>query len=322
MTRSPDGSPAIDAAAVERFRAALARLNPGGERSGLAVSGGPDSMAMLLLAHAAMPGGFEVASVDHGLRPEARQECALVETVCAARGIACTVLRVAVAPGNVQSAARGARYAALAEWAKARGLAALATAHHADDQAETLLLRLNRGSGVAGLAGVRESGEVAGARVIRPLLGWRHAELAQVVAYAGIDPVQDPSNADPHYDRVRMRQHLAGCDWIDPLALAHSAGLLADADQALAAFEETLWPSHVQREGDGFRLAPPAVPLMRVRLVRRIIAAMGGDPRGGEVARLVARLEAGEGGNLGGVLARVDGGHWLFVAEPARGHRA
>ena len=318
MTRSRDALPAPDVAPVERLRAALARLNPGGARIGLAVSGGPDSMAMLLLADAAIPGGFGVATVDHGLRPEAAQECALVEAECLARGIACAVLRVTVASGNVQSEARAARYAAMAGWAQERGLTALATAHHADDQAETLLLRLNRGSGVAGLAGVREIGEVAGVRVIRPLLGFRRAELAAVVAAGGIAPAYDPSNVDPHYDRVRLRQNLAQCDWLDPLALAHSAGLLADAEQALAAFEDVLWPDHVRCEGGSYRLAPPSVPLMRVRLVRRIIAAMGGEPRGGEVARLVKRLEAGAGGNLGGVLASVVGADWLFRAEPAR----
>jgi len=318
MTRSRDALPAPDAIAVERLRAALARLNPGGARIGLAVSGGPDSMALLLLAHEAVPGRFEVATVDHGLRPEAAQECALVDAVCKERGIACAVMRVTVASGNVQREARAARYTAMAGWAQERGLAALATAHHADDQAETLLLRLNRGSGVAGLAGVREIGEVAGARVIRPLLGFRRAELAEVVAAGGIVPAYDPSNLDRHYDRVRMRQNLAQCDWLDPIALAHSAGLLADAEQALAAFEEVLWPVHVQRDVGGYRLAPPAVPLMRVRLVRRIITAMGGNSRGGDVARLVKRLEGGEGGNLGGVLASVVGGEWLFRAEPAR----
>ena len=318
MMGLPGGLNAPDPAAVTRFAAALTRLNPGAERIGLAVSGGPDSMAMLLLAQAAVPGGFEVAAVNHGLRPEAALECALVAKVCADRGITCAVLGVELASGNVLREARRARYAALAGWAKQCALAMLATAHHADDQAETLLMRLNRGSGVAGLAGVREAGEVAGMRVIRPMLGFRRAELVQMVAAAGIDPAQDPSNTDPHYDRVRMRQNLAACDWLDPLALAHSAGLLADAETALAAFEDALRPAHVTQSRGGFTLIPPAVPLMRVRMVRRIIAAMGGNPRGGDAARLVERLERGEGGNVGGVLATVKSGEWVFVLEPAR----
>jgi tRNA(Ile)-lysidine synthase len=318
MMRSPGASPAPDAALTQRLAAALGRLNPGSARIGLAVSGGPDSMAMLLLADAAIPGGFAVATVNHGLRAEAAQECALVAAVCAARGIDCAVLDVEVAGGNVQREARRARYSALSGWAQTQGLAAIATAHHADDQAETLLMRLGRGSGVAGLAGVREQGEVAGAQVIRPLLGFRREELVRVTEAAGIAAAQDPSNADPHYDRVRMRQNLASCDWLDPSALAHSADLLADAEEALNAFEDSLWPVHVQQEGAVFVLVPPSIRLMRVRLARRIIAALGGSPRGGDVARLVERLEQGEGGNVGGVLATIKGGKWRFRLEPAR----
>lgn len=318
MTRSPAGLPAIDGKLIARFTATLARLNPGGGRIGLAVSGGADSMAMLLLAHRAIPGGFDVASVNHGLRPEAADECALVAAVCAERGLACTVLPVEVTPGNVQREARAARYSALAAWAQAKALAAIATAHHADDQAETMLLRLNRGSGVAGLAGVRETGEIAGVQVIRPLLAERRSDLARVVEGAGIAAVHDPSNADPHYDRVRMRQHLATAHWLDPLALAHSAGLLADAEAALSAFEGELWDRHVSAGEQAFELAPPDLALMRVRLARRIVALLGGNARGGDVARLVQRLEAGEGGNVGGVLATVAKGKWLFRREPPR----
>ncbi len=318
MMRLAGGLSAIDRSLTERLAAALARLNPGGERIGLAVSGGPDSLALLLLAHQAIPGEFEVATVNHGLRPEAAQECALVQAVCAQHGVSCAVLPVTLSCGNTLREARRARYAALADWAKEHSIAAVATAHHADDQAETLLARLLRGSGVAGLAGVRERGVIGGLAVVRPLLAFRRAELAQVVAAAGIDAAQDPSNHDPHYDRVRIRQALAGADWLDPVPLAHSARLLADAEQALAAFEDALWPVHVRRDGAGYLLTPPDVPLMRVRLSRRIIAALGGNPRGSEVARLVGRLEAGEGGNLGGVLASVTAQGWHFRPEPAR----
>jgi tRNA(Ile)-lysidine synthase len=273
-------------------------------------------MALLLLAHEAIPGGFEVATVNHGLRAEAAAECALVEAACAARSVPFALLDVTVGEGNIQRAARTARYAALAGWAHARGLAAVATAHHADDQAETLLMRLARGSGVAGLAGVREAGEVAGVRVIRPLLAFRRAELAEVVA--GEVVARDPSNADPRFDRVRMRAHLAACDWLDPLALAHSAALLADAEEVLAACEDALWASNVRRDGDAYVLIPPDLRLMRVRVARRIVSALGGNARGGDVARLVARLDAGEGGNVGGVLAVARGGEWLFRPEPPR----
>ncbi len=202
---------------------------------------------MLLLAHAAMPGEFEAATVDHGLRAEAAEEAAFVARTCAARGIAHAVLRVEVAPGNVQDEARRARYAALAAWAGERGLAALATAHHADDQAETVLMRLNRGSGLGGLSGVRARGTVPGGTlpVLRPLLGWRRAELAALVAGAGIEAVSDPSNADPRFDRVRMRTALAEADWLDAAAIAQSAAHLADAKEALDWAMEREWDANV-----------------------------------------------------------------------------
>jgi tRNA(Ile)-lysidine synthase len=143
----------------------------------VAVSGGPDSLALLLLAHAAMPGLVEAATVDHGLRSESADEAAFVAEICGKLGVPHATLKVTVGAGNLQAEARAARYAALAGWMAERGLAALATAHHADDQAETLILRLNRGSGVAGLAGVRARGLVPGTRLplLRPLLGWRRA---------------------------------------------------------------------------------------------------------------------------------------------------
>jgi len=324
MTATGARSPAADEALLKRFAGELDRLWPEGGRPacrlGLAVSGGPDSLAMLLLADAAIPGRFEVATVDHGLRPESAAECAEVADACAARGIPCAVLPVSVADGNLQAAAREARYAALTRWASARGLSAIATAHHADDQAETLLMRLNRGSGVAGLAGVRERSWLAHSEIalIRPLLAFRRAELAEVLAASGLTPVQDPSNADDRFDRARIRKAIAESEWLDPPALAASAANLAAADEALEWAAGREWNERVVGSGDRIRyrrLAPKAVAM---RVIARIIADFGGRARGQDLARLLARLEAGEGGNLGGVLARAEGGEWVFEAEPPR----
>ncbi|MEO7247763.1 MAG: tRNA lysidine(34) synthetase TilS, partial [Novosphingobium sp.] len=162
------------------------------------MSGGPDSLALLLLAHELMPDRIAAATVDHGLRAESAAEADMVAQVCANMGVPHEILRVAVAGGNVQAEARAARYAALAEWLDRKELAALVTAHHADDQAETLIMRLNRGSGVAGLAGTRAVGRVPGSgektmqALLRPLLGWRKAELAGIVGTAGLVAAQDP----------------------------------------------------------------------------------------------------------------------------------
>ncbi|OYW45647.1 MAG: tRNA lysidine(34) synthetase TilS [Sphingomonadales bacterium 12-68-11] len=312
----------IDLAA--RFAEQLEQVWPAGEdpgsRLGLAVSGGPDSLALLLLAHAIIPGRFEVATIDHGLRRESTDECAMVERVCAERGIPCEVLKVIVPQGNVQAKARNARYHALGRWAERQYLTAIATAHHADDQAETLLMRLNRGSGVAGLAGVRATGvtSLTPLPVVRPLLTFRRAELAEVVAASGLVAVQDPSNADDRFDRARIRKELAHCDWLDPIALAESAAHLADADAALTFYANTTWRKGVQVTDDEVVVPILSLREIALRVVGRAIGHFGGDPRGQDLARLVARLEAGEGGNVAGVLATVEGGHWVFRREPAR----
>ena len=320
MTATGARSPAADSELVARFAEALGRLWPEGGRLGLAVSGGPDSLAMLLLAEAAIPGEFEVATVDHGLRPESAAECAMVAELCAARSIPCAVLRVDVAEGNLQAKARAARYAALGDWAGERGLSAIATAHHADDQAETLLMRLGRGAGVAGLAGVRERGEVDGTSIpaIRALLGFRRSELAQVVDASGLNPVQDPSNLDDRFDRARLRKAIADSDWLDPLALAASASNLADADAAIewAALRE--WVEHVTELSDSLRYRRRAPRAVAMRIVEWAILAFGGNSRGKDVARLVDRLEAGKAGNVGGVLATIEGEEWVFRPEPPR----
>lgn len=322
MTATGAVSPASERLLPElasRFRETLDRLSPGDGRIGLAVSGGTDSLAMLLLAHEAVAGRFEVATVDHGLRPEASAECAWVARICADRGIACAILRVAVGAGNMQAEARRARYAALAQWAGERGLAAVATAHHADDQAETLLMRLNRGSGVAGLAGVREVSMLGALKIIRPLLDWRRNDLAAVCALAGLDPVQDPSNSNADFDRVRIRQALGTADWIDSQALARSARNLADAYAALQDYAALLWQEQVRPcDEAGYIITPVPSREMNRRLLAMAMDRLGGRPRGGDVARLLDRLEQGRGGNVGRVLAQAKNGCWHLRPEPPR----
>ncbi|MEO6040463.1 MAG: tRNA lysidine(34) synthetase TilS [Croceibacterium sp.] len=317
---SPRSAAPSNAALTARFAEALARLWPEGGKLGLAVSGGPDSLALMLLAEAAIPGGFEVATVDHGLRAEAADECAKVARICAERAIPCEVLRVDVGQGNLQEQARLARYAALAVWARDRGLTALATGHHADDQAETLLMRLNRASGHAGLGGVRERGAVPGSDLplVRPLLGFHRAELAVVVAAAGLEAAFDPSNADARFDRVRVRGALADSAWLNPPALAASAAHLADGDEALAWAAEREWREAVRTPPGEVRYRCAAPRAIALRVVSRAIETVGKAARGQDAARLMDRLEAGQGGNVAGVLATVEGGEWVFRREPPR----
>ena len=309
---------------IERFARDLASLWSGIEQAdaklGIAVSGGPDSLALLLLARAALPGRVEAATVDHGLRAESAQEADFVACLCVDLGIPHAILSVAVAPGNTQDRARQARYTALDEWSAARGLSAIATAHHADDQAETLLMRLNRGSGLSGLAGVRPSTRIPGgtAALVRPLLGWRRAELMDVVVAAGVDPVQDPSNADRRFDRVRMREALRDCDWIDVTALAVSAAHIAEAEEAFDILAAREWAECVERHEGALRYRPKGPSLIRKRVVQRIIAEFGGEAELSQVADTIAKLEKGGAGTLAGVMARARKDVWTFAAEPPR----
>ena len=326
MTATRARSPAApEPDLVARFAEALSRLWPEDGRLGLAVSGGPDSLALLLLAEATIPGRFEVATVDHGLRAASAEECAMVAQVCAEREIPCSTLAVTLASGNVQSEARKARYAALAAWAEQRVLSAVATAHHADDQAETLLMRLNRGSGLSGLTGVRESRFMprSAVSVIRPLLTCRRHELGALVAAAGIEPVQDPSNEDEQFERVRVRKALAQADWLNPDAIAQSAGHLAEADGALHWATDLEWARAVTSSDAEIVYRPTDAPReIRRRIIRRSLlkfATEGGgvEPRGRELDQILTALAGGKRATLRGVLC-VGGREWRFSRAPAR----
>jgi tRNA(Ile)-lysidine synthase len=309
---------AVDPDLITRFRrdlAALAGAEPG--RIGVAVSGGPDSVALLLLAAAACPDAVAAATVDHGLRPESAAEAAFVAALCAARGIPHEVL----APdepigGSLQAAARAARYALLEAWRKRAGIDWLLTAHHLDDQAETVVMRLNRGAGVAGLSGVR----AINGRVLRPLLGWRRAELAAIVDAAGIEAIDDPSNADPRFDRARLRQALKDSDWLDPGPVARSAAALAEAEDALAWMTEQLLAERAHEAAGAWLLDPSNLPAeLRRRLLLAVLDRLDPikAPRGDEVTRLLAALEIGATATLAGVKCK-GGEIWRFELAPAR----
>lgn len=310
-----------DSDTTARFTADLAALWQGAGRIGVAVSGGPDSLALLLLAHAALPGRVAAATVDHQLRAGAAEEAAMVSEVCARLGVPHQTLRVDVDAGNVQAQARTARYAALAGWMEREELAALLTAHHADDQAETLLLRLNRGSGAAGLAGVRARGVVPETRLplLRPLLGWRRAELGAIVGSAGLIAAQDPSNLDDRFDRARIRKALAGADWLDVPALAQSAANLADADAALDWAAAREWAEAVTKGPMGLVYRPQAPRAVALRVLARIVAELDGEaPRGAAVARLFDSLLARQPASIGNLVARALPEGWSFTKAPRR----
>jgi tRNA(Ile)-lysidine synthase len=311
------------AEAVARFAADLDALIPAETRIGIAVSGGPDSLALLLLATAARPAMVEAATVDHGLRAESADEAKMVGRVCEKLGIEHHVL-LADWPEppttNVQAAARAMRYRLLNDWAADAGLAAIATAHHADDQAETLLMRLLRGAGVGGLGGTRARRALSDHMLlVRPLLGWRKSELVEIVAEAGLEPVDDPSNRDPRHDRSRVRTILSEAEWADPVRLAASASALRDADEALDWALAPLIGSRITQDGETLSIEPFDLPReLRRRLLLTAFAVLGAQPpRGPDLMRAMDALENGQTVTLSGL--KLQGGdRWRLSLAPPR----
>ena len=315
---------APDPALVDRFRADLDALSAPGERIGIAVSGGPDSLALLLLAAAARPGLVEAATVDHGLRVESRAEAEMVERICAELDVPHAILAAewSEPPSSaIQERAREARYRLLAAWLAERKLKALATAHHADDQAETILMRLNRGSGLRGLAGMRARSVVPGFRLplLRPLLGWQRTELEQLCASAGVEPAVDPSNSDEQFERIRIRKALTDAEWLNPEALARSAAHLASADDALGWVAEGLALARVTDDAEGLQVDADGLPaeLQRRLLLIAFARFHAAEPRGADLMRAIETLSRGDTATLSGL--KLDGGPvWRVSKAPPR----
>ena len=217
-----------------RVAALIGRPLGAGEVVAVAVSGGPDSLALLLLAHAAFgPPRVAALTVDHRLRPEAAAEAAQVAGIAAGLGVRHATLSWddPKPAGNLQAAARTARYALMGRWCADHGVGWLMTAHHRGDVAETLLLRLARGAGLAGLAGPRARRVLRpGGELLRPLLDVDPAALAAVVADAGLTALDDPSNHAARFDRTRARALLARTGWLALARLGAAAAHLADAE--------------------------------------------------------------------------------------------
>ena len=207
----------------------------------VAVSGGPDSMALMHgLARWASTGRrppIHVATVDHGLRPEAAEEAAFVAREAALLSLPHhTLAWTGQKPvTGIQEAAREARYRLLVEHACEAGASHLVTAHTLDDQAETVMMRLSRGSGLSGLAGMRRDTDRQGLRHVRPLLGLPKSGLLDQCRKNGWRFITDPSNADERYARVRWRRlmPLLAAEGLTAERLARFADRAAQADEAL-----------------------------------------------------------------------------------------
>lgn len=288
---------------------------------GVAVSGGPDSMALLWLMATLLPGQVWAATVDHGLRKGSDDEARMVASFCNREHIPHSTLRPAVPiKGSLQAAARAERYHLLDQWRDANALDHILTAHHADDQLETIVMRLNRSSGVSGLAAIRSRNGI----VLRPLLHWRRADLVGLALENDLPFVDDPSNSDNRFDRARLRQGLKSQTVLDPAAAARSAAWLAEADDALDWAVERLiasWPDAsdiavIRNEG-----YPPEV-------FRRIIAQRlhANSPqllvRGASLDGVITAMHKGKRAMVGALLIDpvrgFEGTIWRISAAPRR----
>jgi tRNA(Ile)-lysidine synthase len=325
---------APDAALAERFRAdclALMANAPTPDAPlALAVSGGPDSMALLVLAHAAFPGVVTVATVDHQLRTDSADEAAMVTRYCRELGAPHTTLApdAPITGASLQAQARAARYALLVEWAHGAGATALATAHQADDQAETFLMRAARGAGLAGLAGIRASRPEGEIQLVRPLLEWRRAELRAIVRRAEAPFVDDPANLDPRHDRTRFRRLLEANEWLDAPSIARAAAHLAEVESEIEATLDALWDTRVRAAPEGeCAIDVAGLPReLRRRLARRAIGAVREEtgierPAWSDASNVESLLDAlgtGHRVTLAGIQGTPKGEIWRFRAAPPR----
>ncbi len=303
----------------------------------LAVSGGPDSMALM---HSARrwadltgrgPGAFAVLTVDHGLRPGSGDEAAFVAAQAERLGLPhATLTWLGEKPKTgIQAAARRARYDLMTAYCRAHGAGCLATAHTADDQAETFLIRLRRGSGLDGLAAMAAVSERGGTPLIRPLLGLPKARLAAYLRSLGIPFVSDPSNSNISFERVRLRLAMKAfaAAGIPRPALTLSASRLGRSREALDRVAAEFLERHfsVSRLGQGdldrdqFQALPAETAL---RVLTRVLTLIGGKdeaPRMMKAERLLEELRMGKReAALGGCLVIATPARLSFYREPGR----
>jgi tRNA(Ile)-lysidine synthase len=219
--------------AVERTIRRHAMLT-GGETVLVAVSGGADSVALLHILRELAPTfslALYVLHVDHGLREESVRDAEFVQALGVRLEVPVVVERVEVGPGSVEAAARDARYAALEAWADRLGADRIAIGHSADDQAETVLMRLLDGAGVRGLAGIPPRR----GRVIRPLIETRRHVLREALTAAGLNWVEDETNRDPKFLRNRIRHEL-----LPLLAASYATDVVPSLARAARRARETV----------------------------------------------------------------------------------
>jgi tRNA(Ile)-lysidine synthase len=291
----------------------------------VAVSGGSDSLALLHLVHAAFADQTRIhaATVDHGLRPEAAQEADAVAQACTALGIPHDTLRWQGwnGQGNLQDQARQARYALLTAWCLDNGIADLAVGHTADDQAETVLMRLARSSGVQGLSGMRPRRDLGGVILHRPLLTATRGDLRDVLRSKGLKWIDDPSNSDTTYDRVAMRAALPDLEklGITGRVLSDVAANMARANDALAQYTAQAARDCAQLRAGCVVLDPDQLAQVPPEIVRRLVlhalnwvAGPGYPPRRAALGQLMRSIASHHSATLAGCrIAPFQGKLWI-----------
>lgn len=337
MTEAPHHKP-LSAAA---FAASLAALHAS-DQLGVAFSGGPDSLALLVLAaqwaRRSRKRRVVALTVDHGLRHGSAAEAMQAGAMARRLGVSHEVLtwQGEKPSGDIQAAARDARYVLLTKACQRLSIGSLLVAHHLEDQAETFLLRLARGSGVDGLAGMAGSRMLAPElQLLRPLLDVPRAQLLAVVAESGIVPLLDPSNENDRFARVRLRKAmpLLASIGLDAARLAETATRMGRARAALESICDDWMADHasilpcgvVMADAGGLVSAPQEIGL---RLLARILRDVAGADYVPRFDQLDAAYQAlyegsiGRGRTLAGVKLTLSGGQLIAIREVSAAMKA
>ncbi|KGJ06725.1 tRNA(Ile)-lysidine synthase [Paracoccus halophilus] len=324
MTAEPGPVAAVVHAALDR----LAGDFPG---LGIALSGGGDSTALMHLAHDwARRSGLtlKAVTVDHGLRPDSADEARQAGMAAAALGISHdTLVWSREGGGNLMAAAREARLRLISDWARRHGLDAVLLGHTLDDQAETLLMRLGRGAGIDGLSGMVPLRRSHGLCWLRPMLAVSRADLRDWLRARGVTWVEDPSNQNRDFDRIRTRKALAALD-LPARQLAQSAENLAMARDALQHFAAQAAQGARVRAGaldlpwDAFRDAPAEIRRRLLVAGLRFVTGADYPARREQVLHALDALPGGARLTLDGVIAETGGGFLRMIREPAAAARS
>ncbi len=300
---------------------------------GVAVSGGSDSLALLHIVSDLCPGRVRAATVDHGLRAESSDEARQVAQMSVALGIPHDTLTWTDHPngGNLQDAARRARYDLLGDWGARNAIPTIVTGHTADDNAESFLMGLSRAAGLDGLSGMRPSFQQGQVTFLRPLLSQSRSDLRDFLRDRHVAWIEDPSNNNRGFDRIKARDAMAA---LEPLGItaAGLGGVMHNLRSTRAGISQALgaWASMFAKVDHGdLILTPEAFVDLPDEFARRIlnaafrwVASADYPPRSESVMRIVSSEVERGGQTLHGCLIRIDERGLVLGREPEAAKRA